>query len=145
MKNDDDDDDDILNSKSVDLNMNLSQASIIQSIYEDDKASLTTHSKRVFKSSLAEPLDRSIASKLLYLCCALDSVDCASALLNGEVGTVPLVNEMNETGKSALHTAAEWHSARCVELLLKKRARTDLKTRDGRAQLPLELSLSSPR
>lgn len=142
-----DDYDDILNSKSVDLEMNLAQAqaSIIESIYEDDKASLTTHSKRVFKPSSSEPLDRSIASKLLHLCCMFDSVDCATAVLGGELGTVPLVNEMDETGKSALHTAAETHAARCVELLLKKRARTDLRTKDGRAQLALELSLCTPR
>ncbi|PON67324.1 Splicing factor-like protein [Trema orientale] len=141
-------DDDNLNSTRIDSDMSLAQASIIESIYEDDKASLTTHSRRVlFKapSSSSEPLDRTIASKLLHLCCVFDSVDCASALLGGELGTVPLVNEMDETGKSALHTAAETHAARCVELLLKKRARTDLRTKDGRAQLALELSLSSPR
>ena len=141
----DDGDGDILNTKSVDLEMNLAQASIIESIYEDDKGGLTTQSKRVFDLS-SEPLDRSIASKLLHLCCVYDSVDCASALLCGELGTVPLVNDVDdETGKTPLHTAAESHAARCVELLLKKRARTDVRTRDGRAQLALELSLSSSR
>ncbi|XP_062106663.1 uncharacterized protein LOC133818003 [Humulus lupulus] len=125
--------------------MNLAQASIFESIYEDDKGGLTTQSRRVFELS-SEPLDRSFASKLLHLCCVYDSADCASALLCGELGTVPLVNEVDEeTGKSPLHTAAEMHAVRCVELLLKKRARTDLRTRDGRAQLALELSLSSSR
>ncbi|XP_060959035.1 uncharacterized protein LOC115700489 isoform X2 [Cannabis sativa] len=139
------DEDDNQNTKSVDSEVNLAQESIIELICRDDKVGLTAQSKRVYQLS-SEPLDRSIASKLLHLCCVYDSVDCASALLCGEVGTVPLVNDVDdETGKSPLHTAAEAHAARCVELLLKKRARTDLRTRDGRAQLALELSLSSSR
>ncbi|KAK9271739.1 hypothetical protein L1049_002102 [Liquidambar formosana] len=133
------------------------EKSLIESIWRDDKARLVTQSKRIFQTSSnrvdfeeeqnreTELLDRSIVSKLLHLCCLFDSVECASALINGEVGMVPLLNEMDETGRSPLHTAAEVHAARCIELLLRKRARTDLKTKDGRSQLALELSLSSRR
>lgn len=74
-----------------------------------------------------------------------DSVECAAALLNGEVGVVPLVNETDVRGRAALHTAAEVHARRCIELLLKKHARTDLRTRDGRRLLALDLSLCSSR
>jgi len=115
--------------------------SLIEAIYEDDKAQLLTHTKRLFQSG-SEPLDRRVVSKLLELCCASDSVECASSLVNGEFGTVPLVNEMNEAGWSPLHTAAKSHAKRCVEVLLKKR---DLKTKDGHSLLPLELSLSCSR
>ncbi|KAE8021669.1 hypothetical protein FH972_007540 [Carpinus fangiana] len=118
--------------------------SLIEAIYQDDKAQLLTHTKTLFQSG-SEPLDRRVVSKLLQLCCASDSVECATALVNGEFGTVPLVNETDEAGWSPLHTAAKSHAKRCVEVLLKKRARTDLKTKDGRSLLPLQLSLSCSR
>ena len=103
------------------------------------------YANRLFKTG-SDPLDRRVVSKLLHLCCASDSADSAAALLNGELGTLPLVNEFDdETGRSPLHTAAESHSKRCVELLLKKRGRTDLKTKDGRSLIPLELSFFSRR
>lgn len=124
--------------------MKETKKSLLKAIYLDDKAQLLTHTKRLFQIGL-EPLDRRVVSKILHLSCASDSVECAAALISGEFGTVPLVNEMDETGWSALHSAAESHSKRCVELLLKKRIRTDLKTKDGRSLLALELSLSSSR
>lgn len=124
--------------------MPVAERRVIESIYGDDDSALVTYSK-LLSETYSEPFDRSITSKLLQLCCMFDSAACASALLCGDVGAVPLTNEMDETGKSPMHTAAESHAARCVELLLKKHSRTDLRTKDGRAQMPLELSLSSTR
>ncbi|XP_010661053.1 uncharacterized protein LOC100264593 isoform X2 [Vitis vinifera] len=134
------------------------EKSLIKSIWRDDRAQFLTQSKRLFQNpenresleddenrDSPELLDRSIVAKLLQWCCRFDSVDCATALLNGAVGMLPLINEMDENGRTALHTAAEAHAARCVELLLRKRARTDLKSKDGCSQLALELSLSSRR
>lgn len=138
------DDDDLGSSKNEDFRMNEDRKSVVESIYQDDKTQLLSSLKLLFQT-YSEPVDKSIVSKLLHLCCVFDSVACASALLCGELSTVPLVNQMNEMGKSALHTSAESHSGRCVGLLLKKRARTDLRTKDGRRQLALELSLSSTR
>lgn len=139
-----DDEGDLQNSNTEKIEMTEVKPSLIEAIYEDDKAQLLTHTKRLFQSG-SEPLDRRVVSKLLQLCCASDSVECAVALVNGEFGTVPLVNETNEAGWSPLHTAAKSHAKRCVEVLLKKRARTDLKTKDGRSLLPLQLSLSCSR
>ncbi|KAF3444784.1 hypothetical protein FNV43_RR14477 [Rhamnella rubrinervis] len=137
--------DDVLrSSKKEDFRVNEDRKSVFESICQDDKTQLVSSLKGLFKT-YSEPVDRGIVSKFLHLCCVFDSVECASALLCGELSTVPLVNHINEMGKTALHTAAESHSSRCVGLLLKKRARTDLRTKDGRAQLALELSLSSTR
>ena len=86
-----------------------------------------------------------MVSKLLHLCCTFDSVECATSLVAGEIGAVPLVNEFDEEGVAPLHEAAKAMAARCVEMLLKKRARTDLRTRDGRGLLPLELALCAIR
>lgn len=134
------------------------EKSFVKSVWRDDRVQFLTQSKRLFRNSgnrvnlednengdSPNVLDRSIVLKLLQWCCRFDSVNCATALLNGEVGTVPFINEMDESGRTALHTAAETHAARCVELLLRKRARTELKSKDGCSQLALELSLSSRR
>lgn len=124
--------------------MTEAKQSLLKAICQDDKSQVLTQAKRLFHSS-SEPLHRCVVSKLLHFCCASDSAECAVALINGEFGTVPVVNEMDEKGWSALHTAAESHAKRCVELLLKKRVRTDMRTKDGRSLLALELSLSSSR
>ncbi|XP_040369777.1 uncharacterized protein LOC121051460 isoform X2 [Rosa chinensis] len=118
------------------------ETSLIRAVYLDSKAELLTQTKRLAGGDV---LDRATASKLLHLCCNFDSAECASALLGGELGTVPLVNEFDDSGKSPLHTAASAHASRCAEVLLKKHARTDLRTKDGQAQLALELSLSDTR
>ncbi|KAJ7970974.1 Ankyrin repeat family protein [Quillaja saponaria] len=118
--------------------------SLLKLIRDDNKSHFLTEAKRIFEND-SDALDRSTVSKLLRLCCASDSVDCASALLNGDLAIVPPVNEMDESGRSALHIAADKHAARCIELLLQNHARTDLKTIDERAQLALDLSLSSNR
>ncbi|XP_012084849.2 uncharacterized protein LOC105644184 isoform X2 [Jatropha curcas] len=121
------------------------ETSLIKSIIHDDKAQFNSLSRFLLDSKNFSTMDRIIVSKLLHLCCSFDSVDCATSLVSGELGVVPLVNEVDSDGMSPLHKAAMSHSARCVELLLKKRSRTDLKTRDGRGLLPLELSLSRTR
>ncbi|KAJ8775072.1 hypothetical protein K2173_020076 [Erythroxylum novogranatense] len=115
------------------------ESSIIKTIAQDDKPGLTSLSNGV---SFA---DRASVSKLLHLCCEFDAVNCASVLVNGDLGAVPLVNEADKFGKTPLHAAAVANAARCVEMLLKKRARADLRTRDERALLPLELALSTLR
>ncbi|KAH0973709.1 hypothetical protein GBA52_025865 [Prunus armeniaca] len=137
-------DDDLRKETSEHFDFVEAESLLIKSVLRDNKAQLVTHTKRLADAS-TEPLDRSTVSKLLHLCCNFDSPDCASALLGGELGTTPLVNEFDDSGKSALHTAALAHAAKCVEVLLKKHARTGLRTRDGRAQLALDLSLSSAR
>ncbi|CAK7355483.1 unnamed protein product [Dovyalis caffra] len=110
----------------------------MNSILEDNKLQLLSLSKKVVA-------DRTIVPKLLHQCCTFDSVDCATSLLNGEFGSVPVINEPDSAGLWPLHTAATANGARCVEMLLKKRARTDLKSRDGRTLLALELSLCNTR
>ncbi|BFG26698.1 hypothetical protein CerSpe_129720 [Prunus speciosa] len=137
-------DDDLRNETSEHFDFVEAESLLIKSVLRDNKAQLVTHTKRLAEAS-TEPLDRSTVSKLLHLCCNFDSPDCASALLGGQLGRTPLVNEFDDSGKSALHTAALAHAAKCVEVLLKNHARTGLRTRDGRAQLALDLSLSSAR
>ncbi|KAL6136455.1 hypothetical protein ACLB2K_061750 [Fragaria x ananassa] len=116
------------------------ETSLIRACYLDSKAELAAQTKQ-----LAGQLDRATATKLLHLCCNFDSADCASVILGGVLGAVPVVNECDDSGKSPLHTAASAHASRCVEVLLKKHARTDLRTKDGQAQLALELSLADTR
>ncbi|XVE83794.1 hypothetical protein DITRI_Ditri16bG0115600 [Diplodiscus trichospermus] len=89
-----------------------------------------------------------MALKLLLLCCYFDAVECATSLLNGEVETdfLPVVNEVDTATKvTALQVAAEAHAARCVEMLLKRRARTEPRSKDGRSLRALEMALSSSR
>lgn len=144
-------------SGASDFCMTEVEKRVVKAVYEDDKAMLITLSKAIYDiasnvnffnvpKATPELLNRCIASKLLRFCCECDSVECASALLNGEVnGILPLVNEADESGLTALHAAAASHASKCVELLLRKRARTDLRTKDGRRLLPVELSLLSTR
>lgn len=95
---------------------------IKSSILRDDKlAELVTHVRRSSEGSSDEQLRRSTVWKILHLCFDVD----AAALLDGELGTTALVNWLNETGKSALHTGQ--------------------RIRDGSAQLALDLSLPSAR
>lgn len=114
---------------------------LIKSIIRDDRENLAK------SCGESEPLDRGVVSKLLYLCCEFDSANVAAVLINGEIGgVVPLINEIDGvSGFSPLHTAAENHSLRCIELLLRKRARTDLKTKAGSGMLALELALRCSR
>ncbi|KAF8390214.1 hypothetical protein HHK36_024737 [Tetracentron sinense] len=131
--------------------------SLFESVWRDDRVRLVYLSKRLSEKASnqegfegsedtdLEPIDLRIVSRLLQLCCKFDSVECAAALINGEIGLVPHINEMDGDGRTALHNAAETHATRCIELLLRKGARTDLKSKDGRAQLALKTALSSRR
>ncbi|KAK3212719.1 hypothetical protein Dsin_017425 [Dipteronia sinensis] len=127
------------------------ETNLIKSVIEDDRDQLIVLSKHLCfttDSSLDNNGDsrRNAFSKLLHLCCTLDSINCAALLVSGELGAAAAVNMVDSaTGKSPLHVAAESHAARCVEMLLKRRARTDLKSRDGPRLLALELSLSCSR
>ncbi|CAH2044998.1 unnamed protein product [Thlaspi arvense] len=115
----------------------------LDSILKDDKSEFVSHAKRFFVGGDLES-QRSEALKLLNACCRYDSLSCASSVINGNVGTVPYINDVAaDTGHSPLHTAAEADAPRCVEMLLKRRARTDIRSKDGLALLPLELSLSN--
>ncbi|KAL9275443.1 Heterogeneous nuclear ribonucleoprotein 27C-like protein [Drosera capensis] len=130
------------------------QQSLIKSILNDDRTELVAQANRSLSNNTVSGVvdligggmfDRAVISKLLHFCCEFDSADCATALLSGEIGgTVPLVNEIDgESGRSPLHTAAAYNAIRCIELLIRKRGRTDLKTKDGRALLAVELALYS--
>ncbi|XP_048229884.1 uncharacterized protein LOC8269478 [Ricinus communis] len=112
------------------------ETKLIKAIIQDDKSQLFSLSTT---SNNTSPIS---ISKLLHLCCSFDSVNCATSLVNGSPTSV---NEVDASGTSPLHAAAEAHASRCVEMLLRKRARTDLKTRDGHGLLPLELSLYRTR
>ncbi|CAN8266009.1 unnamed protein product [Cochlearia groenlandica] len=115
--------------------------SFIDSILTDDKSEFVSHAKRLFFGENLES-ERIEALKLLSFCCGYDSLGCASSVINGDVGSVPYINDVDaDTGLSPLHTAAESNSPLCVEMLLKRRARTDMRSKDGRALLPLELAL----
>ncbi|XP_031378821.1 uncharacterized protein LOC116194208 isoform X2 [Punica granatum] len=132
---------------------------VLESIITDDRTQFIRHLELLFRCQTSpnndarametqcrsSSPDRKTVLDLLHSCCEFDSVECAAALLNGEVGVVPLVNGTDSRGRTPLHTAAEAHAPRCVELLLKKHARTDLRIKDGRRLLALDLSLCSSR
>ncbi|CAO2816288.1 unnamed protein product [Amaranthus hypochondriacus] len=150
------------------------ESALINAIVIDDKSKLIEQAKEINSITADDSdviLDRKMMSKLLHLCCELDSVNSAEALLTGELTNgrvVPLTNEIDaDSGFAPLHTAAENHSYLCIELLLRKRARTDMKTKKpnksptvgvpgngsgsgndistARSLLPLELALYSRR
>lgn len=129
--------------------LNNFETALIKSITRDEKSGFLTHSRRLIRDSIDDLSSRkSLALKLLVLCCYFDAVECATSLLNGEVETdvLPVVNEVETATKvTALQASAESHSARCVELLLKRRARTEKRSKDGRSLLALEIALSSSR
>ncbi|XP_018437745.2 uncharacterized protein LOC108810110 isoform X2 [Raphanus sativus] len=118
-------------------------SSTYSALVEDNKSEFVSRARRVFLGQDPER-ERGEALKLLAACCRRDAVACASSIFSGDIGSVPYINDAAEdTGLSPLHAAAEAGSPRCVELLLKRRARTDMRSKDGRGLLPLELSLCS--
>ncbi|KAJ4823929.1 hypothetical protein Tsubulata_009763 [Turnera subulata] len=120
------------------------EARLLKSIVDDDKSRLISTVSLLYPQNDDGSIAGTVVYKLLYLCCAFDSVACATSLLNGEVcgGAVPAMNERDAaTGWTPLHAAAAASAARCVDLLLKRQGRAELKTKDGRALLPLELAL----
>lgn len=134
-----------------------SDKNLFESVWRDDRGQLVYLSKRLSGRALnsddsegqenidQESMDRSVMSRLLQISCKLDSVECATALIDGEIGLAPQVDEMDKFGRTALHNAAEMHATKCIELLLRKQARSDLKSKDGNAHLPLEMALYSKR
>jgi hypothetical protein len=72
------------------------------------------------------------------LSCTFDSTNSLSQLLD----RMP-VDFQDDSGKTPLHYAAEHHSIRCIELLLKRRAKPDIKCNNG--YIPLEIALKSQR
>lgn len=122
-----------------------SSSAYYSALVEDNKSEFVSRARRVFLGQDPER-ERGEALKLLAACCRRDAVACASSIFSGDIGSVPYINDAAEdTGLSPLHAAAEAGSPRCVELLLKRRARTDMRSKDGRGLLPLELSLCSGR
>nr|CAB3466256.1 unnamed protein product [Digitaria exilis] len=97
-------------------------------------------------SDASRVLDQEMSTRLLHLACKHDAVECARMLLEGGSGiTAATVDARDQLTRTPLHVAAETHSARCIELLLSKNARTDLRVIDGRPLLPLEIALTSKR
>ncbi|KAL1203244.1 E3 ubiquitin-protein ligase XBAT32 [Cardamine amara subsp. amara] len=123
---------------------NAESYAFIDSVLKDDKSEFISHAKRLFIGEDLES-ERNEALKLLSACCGYDSINCASSIINGDVGAVvPYINDVcSDTELSPLHTAAEAHAPRCIEMLIKRRARTDMRTKDERALLPLELALNN--
>ncbi|KAL0922402.1 hypothetical protein M5K25_006385 [Dendrobium thyrsiflorum] len=120
---------------------------LAEMVWQDDSSgfiSLLKHSPDHALESPCSNEDEGAAS-LLQLACKLDSVKCAQVLIEGQTGMVVNINEMDGFGLSPLHTAAEMLSAKCIDLLLRNHARTDLRSNDGDALLALEISLTSQR
>jgi hypothetical protein len=59
--------------------------------------------------------------------------------LEGEIGCSVPVNSLDEYSKTTLHQAAETHSVQCIDLLLLKQARTDIKSKGGQIHLDVAL------
>uniref|UniRef100_A0A0E0FDC1 RRM domain-containing protein n=1 Tax=Oryza meridionalis TaxID=40149 RepID=A0A0E0FDC1_9ORYZ len=97
-------------------------------------------------SDASRMLDQEMSTRLLHLACKHDAVQCARLLLEGGHGiTASPVDARDQLTRTPLQVAAEAHSARCIELLLSKNARTDLKLVDGRPLVALEIALLSRR
>ncbi|KNA18515.1 hypothetical protein SOVF_070100 [Spinacia oleracea] len=113
------------------------ETALIKAIIRDDREKLIEKAKEFIiitsANDKSEPFNRVMMSKLLHLCCEFDSVNSAEVLISGEITggvVVPSVNDVDGgSGFAPLHTAAENHALHCIELLLRKRARTDVKTK----------------
>jgi len=129
--------------------------SFCRAVVEDNTALLLSAVGRFKKEALcrirkgsdaSRVLDQEMSTRLLHLACQHDAVECARLLLEGGSGiTAAPVDARDQLTRTPLHVAAETHSARCIELLLSKNARTDLRVVDGRTLLPLEIALMSRR
>ncbi|CAN6356626.1 unnamed protein product [Urochloa humidicola] len=126
-----------------------------RAVVEDNTALLLSAVGRFKKEALSRirkgsdasrVLDQEMSTRLLHLACKHDAVECARLLLEGGSGIMAApVDARDQLTRTPLHVAAETHSARCIELLLSKNARTDLRVVDGRPLLPLEIALMSRR
>ncbi|KAF9626137.1 hypothetical protein IFM89_031264 [Coptis chinensis] len=144
----------ITSSTDHDIDAIKAEKRLIDLIVKDEKDKFVNQSKNLFQvisneqnleNTETEVIDRRFALRLLFLACHIDSVECAEALLVGKIGLGVQVNEYDEFGKTALHCAAEMHSKRCIDLLLRYSARTDLRSTDDSEELPIEMALSSKR
>ncbi|KAF9626164.1 hypothetical protein IFM89_031291 [Coptis chinensis] len=144
----------ITSSTDHDIDAIKAEKRLIDLIVKDEKDKFVNQSKNLFQvisneqnleNTETEVIDRRFALRLLFLACHIDSVECAEALLVGKIGPGVQVNEYDEFGKTALHCAAEMHSKRCIDLLLRYSARTDLRSTDDSEELPIEMALSSKR
>ncbi|KAF9615041.1 hypothetical protein IFM89_021612 [Coptis chinensis] len=146
----------ITSSTDHDIDAIKAEKRLIDLIVKDEKDKFVNQSKNLFQvisneqnlektETETEVIDRRFALRLLFLACHIDSVECAEALLVGKIGPGVQVNEYDEFGKTALHCAAEMHSKRCIDLLLRYSARTDLRSTDDSEELPIEMALSSKR
>ncbi|XP_020593436.1 uncharacterized protein LOC110033690, partial [Phalaenopsis equestris] len=133
------------------LQLSNLETRLVEMVWQDDSSRLESLLKHTSEHELESPhskdeaLDPNVAARLLQLTCKLDSVKCAQVLIEGKTAMSVNINEMDCFGRSPLHTAAEMLSAKCVGLLLRKHARADLRSNDGDALLPLEISLASQR
>uniref|UniRef100_A0A0E0JBV1 RRM domain-containing protein n=1 Tax=Oryza nivara TaxID=4536 RepID=A0A0E0JBV1_ORYNI len=124
------------------------ETAVSRAVAEDDTALLlaAVGSFRKEGSDASRMLDQEMSTRLLHLACKHDAVQCARLLLEGGHGiTASPVDARDQLTRTPLQVAAEAHSARCIELLLSKNARTDLKLVDGRPLLALEIALLSRR
>lgn len=97
-------------------------------------------------SDASRILDQEMSTRLLHLACKHDAVECARLLLDGGRGiTACPVDARDQLTRTPLHVAAETHSARCIQLLLSRNARTDVRLVDGRHLIALEIALMSRR
>ncbi|XP_072975636.1 uncharacterized protein [Typha angustifolia] len=126
-----DDDDDGATSITGEL------STLVEAIREDNTSQLIS-----LTEADHETLDPLTIAHLLRLACKLDSVECAKVFIEGEIGTAARINERDGSGRTPLQIAAEMHSANCIDLLLRKNARTDIISKDG---LALEIALSCKR
>ncbi|PKA51963.1 Ankyrin repeat domain-containing protein EMB506, chloroplastic [Apostasia shenzhenica] len=130
-----------LNSKETAPTSGL-ETRLTEMVWLDDSSGFSSLMKLNFDN---EGLDASTSTRLLQLACKLDSVRCAKVLIEGQTGPFVCINEMDGLGRSPLHNAAEMLSTKCIDLLLQKHARTDLRSKDGDALLALEIALASKR
>ncbi|XP_058111119.1 uncharacterized protein LOC131254130 [Magnolia sinica] len=123
-------------------------------VWRDDKVRLVSLFKKIAEKALekadleetdGENLVEPLGSRLLHLACKLDSVECAAALIDGEAGIPAHINKMDGSGRTPLQNAAEMNSVRCIDLLLRKQARTDLRSKDENSLLAIEIALASKR
>ncbi|EEE53511.1 hypothetical protein OsJ_36687 [Oryza sativa Japonica Group] len=124
------------------------ETAVSRAVALDDTALLlaAVGSFRKEGSDASRMLDQEMSTRLLHLACKHDAVQCARLLLEGGHGiTASPVDARDQLTRTPLQVAAEAHSARCIELLLSKNARTDLKLVDGRPLLALEIALLSRR
>nr|XP_045084485.1 serine/threonine-protein phosphatase 6 regulatory ankyrin repeat subunit C-like [Aegilops tauschii subsp. strangulata] len=128
---------------------------VSRAVVEDDTALLLAAVDSIKKAALgrlrngsdaARILDQEMSNRLLHLACRHDVAECARLLLDGEYGITPAsVDARDQLTRTPLHVAAEGHSKRCLQLLLSRNARTDVRLLDGTRLVALEVALMSRR